>query len=58
MFRARNLVSLLFLDKSVLLLFVTFNWEQAFVLAAAAAAAATTKTSTTTTTTTTKLDSL
>jgi hypothetical protein len=30
-----------FLDKSVLLLSVTFSWEQAFVLAAAAAAATT-----------------
>jgi len=51
MYRARNFVSLSFLDKPVLLLSVTFNWEQAFVLT-------TTKTTTTTTTTTAKLDIL
>jgi len=56
MYQARNFVSLLFLDKPVLLLFVTYIWEQAFVLAAAVAAAA--AATTTTTTITAKLDSL
>jgi hypothetical protein len=55
MYRARNFVLLSFLDKPVLLLFVTCNWEQAFVLPAATAAAATT---TATTTVTAKLHSL
>jgi hypothetical protein len=47
---ARNFVPLSYLDKPVLLLSFTFNWEQAFVLA--------TTTTVTTTTTTAKLDSL
>jgi hypothetical protein len=48
---AWNFVSLSCLDKSVLFLSVTFNWEMAFVLATAT-------TTTTTTTATAKLDSL
>ena len=54
---------MLFLNEPVLLLFVTFIWEQTFVLAAAATTTTTTTATTTTTTTTTttiraKLDSL
>jgi hypothetical protein len=52
MYPARKFVSLLFLNEPVLLLFVTFIWEQTFVLAAA------TTTTTTTTTIRAKLDSL